>query len=330
MPGVMRLAEDLGVARNTVEAAMRELERDGLLVPQGRGRGRLIRLRGRQRRAGLRVGILPGDIADRGLNYLIELEHDLAKANHQGFFAPQSLDVLGMDVGRIARMVQKIDADAWVVVSASGAVLEWFAAGEVPAIALFGRRQGLPIAGVGPDKRPVVGEATRLLVGLGHRRIVLLSRSRRRLPAPGGAELAFLNELAAHGIAAGDYHLPDWEESAVGLHARLDSLFSVTPPTALILDEAPFFVSALRFCADRGLRVPRDVSLVCMDSDPSFDWCNPAISHIRWDTRPVVRRVVKWVNDLDNGHHSLRQTLTPAEFFRGGTIGPAPGNAGGR
>ena len=42
MPGVIRLADELGVARNSVEAALHELEREGLLRSQGKGRGRII------------------------------------------------------------------------------------------------------------------------------------------------------------------------------------------------------------------------------------------------------------------------------------------------
>jgi DNA-binding LacI/PurR family transcriptional regulator len=323
MPGVIRLAEDLGAARNTVEAALRELERDGLLVPQGHGRGRLIDLKGAKQASGLRVALLPSDVADRGLNYLIELEHELAAAGHHAFFARDSLDVMGMNVDRIARMVEKTPADAWVVMAASREVLEWFAARGVPAFALFGRRNGVAIAAVGPDKRPAYRDVTRMLVGLGHRRIVLLARERRRLPKPGGPEQAFLAELAAHRIPPGSYHLPDWEETPAGFLARLESLFHVTPPTALIVDEAPFFVAALQFCASRGLRVPEEVSMVCTDADPAFDWCSPPVSHIRWDSGPVVRRIVKWVADVGCRKKNQRQTLTSAEFVRGGTIGPA-------
>lgn len=324
MPGVMRLAEDLGVARNTLEAAMRELERDGLLVPQGHGRGRLIRLEDIKKPSGLRVAILPNDASDRGLNYLIELEHELKAAGHQAFFTADSLAAIGMEVNRVARMVEKTEADAWVVLAASREVLEWFVARDVPTFALFGRRGGLPLAAVGPDKRPTLVEATRMLVGLGHRKIVLLARALRRLPRPGAVEQAFLDELKANGITPGDYHLPDWEETAAGFHARLASLFKFTPPTALIVDEAPFFVAALQFCASRGIRVPADVSMVCTDADPTFVWCNPPVSHIRWDAGPVVRRIVKWVADVSRGKMNLRQTLTPSEFVKGGTIGPAP------
>ena len=327
MPGVIRLAGELGVARNSVEAALRELELEGLLVSQGHGRGRLIDLKdgGDDRVSGARVALLVSEASDRRLDYLIELRHELAEAGHRVSYASVSMVELGMDVKRIARMVEKTDADAWVVTAGSHEILEWFAAREVPAFALFGRRRGLPMAGVGPNKPPAFAAATRALISQGHRRIVLLARPRRRWPEPGASEQAFLNELAAHGIAPGSYHLPDWEESIEGFHARLDSLFQFTPPTALIIEEAPLFAATQQFLASRRLRVPQEVSLVCTDADPTFDWCQPSVAHIRWDSRPVVRRIVRWAANVSQSKEDVRQTLTPAEFVPGGTIGPAKG-----
>ena len=84
-----------------------------------------------------------------------------------------------------------------------------------------------------------------------------------------------------------------------------------------------FYIAALQFCANRGLRVPQDVSLICTDADPTFAWCQPSVAHIRWDSRPVVRRIVRWAANVSCGQEDLRQTLTPAEFVPGGTIGPA-------
>jgi DNA-binding LacI/PurR family transcriptional regulator len=70
--------------------------------------------------------------------------------------------------------------------------------------------------------------------------------------------------------------------------------------------------------------VPEDVSLVCSDSDPTFAWCEPSIAHITWDSRPVVRRIVRWVANVSRGREDVRQNFGPAEFIPGGTIGPAP------
>jgi DNA-binding LacI/PurR family transcriptional regulator len=116
--------------------------------------------------------------------------------------------------------------------------------------------------------------------------------------------------------------LPEWDETPVGLRQLLGSLFEHTPPTVLILDEAPFFTAAQQFLAGRGMRVPGDVSLVCADPDPSFAWCVPPISHIAWDSGKMVSRIMKWARNVSQGKRDLRQTLTSAGFVEGGTIGP--------
>ena len=45
------------------------------------------------------------------------------------------------------------EADAWIIVSGSRPLLEWFVFKEIPVFALFGRRRGLLIAGAGPDQK---------------------------------------------------------------------------------------------------------------------------------------------------------------------------------
>jgi len=201
--------------------------------------------------------------------------------------------------------------------------LSWFEDKNIPAFAIFGRYEGLQIAGTKPDKTQAIAEAARELIGLGHRRVVLMTRRMRRLPSPGATEQAFLDALTAGGVVSGSYHLPDWPETVAGFHERLDSLFKFSPPSALILDEVAFFMAAMDFCANRGLRVPQDLSLMCLDSSPHFHWCRPAISHIAWDSEPVVRRVLRWVKKSGRRKRDQQQIYTHAEFVRGGTIGSA-------
>ncbi len=48
----------------------------------------------------------------------------------------------------------------------------------------------------------------------------------------------------------------------------------------------------------------------------------PEVTHIRWDSRPVVRRVVRWAENVAHGIDDRRQTEVKAGFVHGGTIGP--------
>lgn len=326
IPGVKWLAAELGINHKTVETALSLLEKEGLLVGQGAGRRRRIELpQGSGVRQRLRVGILVPETSARRVDYILEIEQGLTERGNRVFYHDRTMAELGMDVGRIAQTVKEVEADAWVVLAGSRGVIEWFSQQEIPAFALFGRRRGLPIASTGPDKPPALAQATRRLIELGHSRIVMLCRKVRRLPGPGAGERAFLEELRTHGITPGPYNLPDWEETTDGFHRCLESLFHVTPPTALIVDEPPFFFSVLQFCGRRKIRIPEDLSLMCQDPDPAFAWFQPKVTHIAWDSRPWVRRIVRWVDNVSRGKNDRRQSFNKAEFVEGGMIGPVSG-----
>jgi DNA-binding LacI/PurR family transcriptional regulator len=325
MPGVIRLADELGVSRDSVEAALIELEREGLLQAQGRGKRRTIVTEGMatMKRA-LRVMVFLGEPADRSAYYFSELIHALRAAGHDAEFAPKTQIELGDKAARVARMVENIAADAWVVFSGSREVLEWFAASPVPAFAIAGRANRVPIASIAPDKVTPLRAAVRQLVALGHRKIVLLCRPHRMVPEPGLFERAFLEELDSLGIATGPYHLPTFYESAEGFDKALKSLFRYTPPTALFINEPPFVTATLQFCMKHGLRVPEDFSLICTDPDPGFEWCQPTIAHIGWDSRQMIRRIIRWAENLRLGKDDRQKGFFKAHFIEGGTIGPVP------
>lgn len=331
MPGETWLVTNLRVGRDTVRAALAQLEEEGVLVSQGQGKQRRIVMGGGKDTArNIRVRILLYEKQARGDIDNSSLLTQLLEAGFDAAFSAKSLKDLGMDVERVSRYVKQNSADAWVVSAASREVLEWFAGQPVPALAMYGRHYGLPIAAAYPVMISGQTEAVRRLVDLGHKRIVMVTREERRKPYLSRPEQAFIDELEAVGITTGDYNLPDWEESREGLGRLLNELFRISPPTALIFQEAQLFIAARSHLADRGITAPRDVSLVVAESDPSFGWSDPMPSHIHWDYRPVVRRVVRWVKNVAQGKDDRLKSGTESKFVEGGTIGPVPGMVGRR
>lgn len=326
LPGVFKLERELGVNHGTLHLALRLLEDEGVLKNQGKGRGRLI-VTPRSEASKLRIRILLYEKSDRMAHYLVELIHLLQEAGHVATFADKFLCDLGMDVGRIRRFVKSPEADAWVVVGGARDLLNWFAAQPMPAFALFGRSVNVPLAGTSPKKAGVYAEVVKRLVEMGHRRIVLLAREERRKPTPGFLERLFLDELEKHGIRTGAYNLPDWEESAKGLRDLLDSLFRHTPPTAMLIGGASLFSATRHLLARKGLLAPEHVSLICTDPDPVFEWDFPAVTHMAWDYRPLIRRVVKWADNISRGKDDRRKSVVRARLVPGGTLGPAPKGA---
>ncbi|MCH7228949.1 substrate-binding domain-containing protein [Haloferula sp. A504] len=324
LPGRKQLAEYLGCSQWTVEEAAQRLTKEGLLVSQGAGRRRRIVLSGEGiKPRALQVKLLLYEASDRMSGYILELVHRLQHAGHEAAFAEKTMHDLGMDVSRIARFAGGSDVDAWVVISGPQDVLEWFAGQETPAFALFGRLTRIPLASTKPDKGGAMRELVDRLVDLGHRRIVMLVREERRKPGPGLVEQLFLDQLEERGIPTGPYNLPDWGDRPIEFHRMLDSLFEYTPPTALIVDQPVLCVAVLQHLASLGIKAPDDVSLACTDLSESFEWCVPSITHITWESRPFINRVVKWANNISRGKDDRRKSSTKASLVVGGTIGPA-------
>jgi len=322
MPGEDRLMKRLGVGRATIKAALGQLEEEGLLVGRGAGHRRHIVAPKDGRRPALRIRLLLYEKIDRGSPDHVELISKLQEAGFAASFAEKSLRDLGMKSGRVAEFVDGNPADAWVVCAGSREVLEWFSRQSVPVIAMFGRFTGLPIAAAAPRKIPALLGGVRQLVALGHRRIVMLTREERRKPVPGPLEQAFLDELVSLGLPTGPYNLPDWEDTRAGLHSCLVSLFGRTPPSALIIGDSLLYNPVQQFLAAGGIRIPQQLSLFCLDPDPSFAWCEPMIAHIHWDYRKIVRRILKWAENVSRGRDDRKHGLFEGKLVEGGTIGP--------
>jgi len=323
MPGVAQLARRLGVGTKTVVAALEILKNEGLLEAAGERKRNRIMGRSKNRQAGLRVRMLLYEPSDLHDEHMVKVAFQLEERGHKVSYAEKTLSELNFDVKRVARMVEKNDGDAWVVRSGSRPVLEWFAAQDVPAFALFGRQSRLEMASFATLKSPALAKALKRLVDLGHRRVVLLAREERRKPTLGLFEQRYMDELKRLGIEVGSYNLPDWENDSQSFHRCLDSLFQFTPPTALLLTEPALFFATQQHLLMRGLTVPRDVSLMSLDDHPAFEWFVPEVSLLRTDTLRCVARVVQWADNVAAGKKDLRETLVESDFIEGGTIGPA-------
>ena len=173
LPGIHRLSSDLGFPRKHVERAMLLLEKEGILIPQGVGRKRLINMLDGSGKRPLNIALLDYDRYGLQEAFIVDLIHRLSNRGHTARLCDKTLMDLGMSVQRIARMVEKTKADAWIVRSAPMSVLNWFVKKQIPVLSVFGNFIHLPIAAIGIDYENPLRAVLRQLMDLGHRRIVL-------------------------------------------------------------------------------------------------------------------------------------------------------------
>jgi DNA-binding LacI/PurR family transcriptional regulator len=326
LPGVLLLARAYDVSKEAMRAALHILEAEGLVSPGRAGAHRTVLGSASSPQRAKRVAIFPAvpfTEESRVMSDLLRnVERDLTAAGHTVTFTAKSQQELRFNPVRIAKLVAGTPADAWVVAPPPREVLEFFAAQPVPAIIIGSGCMDVSIAGVYTDVAPSYREVTRRLIALGHRRIVMICPRMRRLPVPGPAVRAFIEELAAHGIKAGKFNVPDYEPTVAGMHALLESLFSTTPPTALLVELPNWATRVFVFLAQRGLTVPGDVSLFFPYSSASQQLCDPPVAHVHWDDRLLVRRIVRWVRAVARGRADREAVAVPATLKPGGTIGP--------
>jgi LacI family transcriptional regulator len=330
MPGVNRLAGDLGVSRETVRGALGLLAERGVLEKAGEGRPRRIVAAGLPEQGlvkSMRVAVLLREGLDEEVNsaflrLVLRVRHRLEQAGHVCVFPPKTMLELENNPARIIRMVQRTVADAWLIAAGSLEVLEWFARQPVPTLALGGRIRGLPIAGASRNPLPAFRELFGKLIDMGHRRITLLSPPERRLPSPSAIERGFEEEMAVRGVPFGDFNVPDWKPTPDGLATLLRELFRVTPPTAIQAHSSEVAVGVLSFLHRRGLRVPEDVSVICESLGTAMAWHRPALAHFTTDYEAVLGRVVRWVEGVAKGRVDKRQVATGAVFCPGESIAP--------
>ncbi len=318
MPGVAALETELGVNHTTIGQALALLETEGLLASQGGRRRRQIILPNGKMRAGMRVAMLLYEPEDITTPIFIEVYHRLTNEGITVLIPDQTLTGMSMNVAKVARVVKATKVDAWIALGASSDVLDWFANQSVPCLAYAGQFSNtVKISVIAPGREKSMRDLIQRLVDLGHKRIVLLTGSEAK-------PRTFIEGLQSHGIKVGDYNIPKMERTPEGLVGCLDSLFSITPPTALLIDEPVIYLTIQNELAHRGIFAPKDISLISLDSDPIFRWLRPTVAHIHWDMALVNRHIIRWVMNVSRGQDDKKRVYTNSVFVDGGTIGPVP------
>jgi len=167
-------------------------------------------------------------------------------------------------------------------------VLRTLEAARLPVVMLE-RELALPTGTVGADHLEGTRQATRYLIGLGHRRIALISGGRGNRVARDrlrGLELA--HEEAGLPV---DPQLLRLDSFASDYALRETQLLMdlPDPPTAIValgIHLLPGVLTALRM---KGLSVPGDVSLIASNDSELCQLATPAITVIRYDSYALGR-----------------------------------------
>ena len=144
------------------------------------------------------------------------------------------------------------------------------------------------------DHRGGTASAARYLIGLGHRRIALLTASGRI--RPGLERIAGLKEAYAEAGLSFDEYCVVRTECETADHAFAETAMLMAAParpTALLTLGSQALSGTLRAVKAAGLAVPRDVSVICFGDTEMAKVVEPPITCVHWDRGHLGRQAVE-------------------------------------
>jgi DNA-binding LacI/PurR family transcriptional regulator len=181
-------------------------------------------------------------------------------------------------------------------------LIEDLATARLPVVALWHGAlvSGLPTVTV--DNRAGILSVLEHLVSLGHERIAFIGG--RRIGGDNRQrEDSFLTGLEARGLTLPDGYLlttandPEWGVEALGRLLELPE-----PPTAIVCSTDLIASGVLHGAHERGLSVPRDLSVTGFDDLPMATYTVPSLTTVLNPIREVVSKGVTMILDLIEEH----------------------------
>ncbi|MFF9281653.1 LacI family DNA-binding transcriptional regulator [Streptomyces griseosporeus] len=169
--------------------------------------------------------------------------------------------------------------------------------------------------------------ATEHLLALGHERIAVIGGNRRMLCS--GARVAgYRSALAAAGVPYRSEYVRHggFDEAVAGRRMR-ELLELPEPPTAVFVCSDRMALGAYEALAERGVRVPEDLSVVGFDDLPESRWAVPALTTVRQPLAEMAATALRLLVRMMDGDHpeSTRTELSTRLVERASTAPPRAG-----
>lgn len=327
LPGEPRLAEWIGVSRRTLRGALDILAREGVLSPAARGRRREV------------LATTPARPED-------------ARGGTVGFFLPEPFDSLGSGVRNFLRDLRKLlegdgathfchhlesreltppprklealfaeqQADIWFLLQPSIETAGFLRRSGRAAVVCGGPASDAGFSYCAYDGSATLRHAVGVLARAGHTRIM----APFCFPNPLGAE-TIREEFAKRGMGfRQSLHAPFWNNDPEILRELLRTrLAAADRPTALVLTGMTAFIVLYSTLLERGLSIPRDISVVSADSDPMLAYFRPRLTHYPTPHHPlalVAARMIRARLLTPGAPPETKLLLT--EYARGESVAP--------
>ncbi len=326
LPEERELARLLQVGRSTLRAALAALRKEGVLKTRhGLGTRVARKLAGHSSPARNKsVGILMPRTLDRFKHFVALVVDDLhALLFDNGY----SLTVHAhpqveaqRPFGFLRKLVDQHRYACWLLIGCGPATRRWFSENSIPTVVSGTCEESLNLPFVCLDNFALGRHAALKLLRQGHRRIGgLLTRSNSGLR---DGLLDVLDREKAAGVTLQAFETDDTVESIAKAVDRM--MQAKHPPTAIFVAESNFYLTLSARLAQRSLRVPEDVSLLCRDDEPYLASLLPTPARYSKNPHSYAKKLAAHILPVSRGEPIQRlATRIMPEFVPGNSLGSA-------
>ena len=328
LPSERTLCELLQVSRNTLRGALAQLKAAGRIRPVHGAGNQILAGAGAEPSPPLRdVGLLTPEPIER-LRPMQSLWIDDMRAllsergmrlrvfhGRQYFSAHPSAALL--------KLVTRNRHGCWILMLAGEAVQRWFRRNHVPCIVAGSTYPELDLPFRDLDHRAMCRHAVGVLLGLGHRKLILLTQKSSRA-GDLESEAGFLEGVRLSAHADADALIVHHEGELSGVVHALNRIRKMKPRrTALLVVNPHYYLAAASSLAQAGIRIPQHISMISRDDDPYLSFVVPAPARYLVNPHVLAKSLLRPVLELLNGAAvTQRSGRIMPEFFRGESIAP--------
>jgi LacI family transcriptional regulator len=200
-------------------------------------------------------------------------------------------------------------------------VQRWFQDNKVPCVVAGSIYKDVILPYCDFDHRAACRHAAGLLLGRGHRRIALLVQ-KSRLAGEKESEEGFADGVRCSPHKDVEMLVCNLDGTVAGVAGVVRRLMARRPaPTALLMVNAFYYLTATTCLARLGLRVPEDVSVVLCDGADYLPWLLPAPTHYEVAPFNFAKTLLATVLEtLETGVTGKRAVLLMPACITGGSV----------